>query len=196
MVRLGLTGGIGSGKSTLAALLAQRGACLIDADAISRAATAAGGSAIPAIRDRFGADMIGPDGALSRDRMRNLVFADPQARVALEGIVHPLVAHEIAAQAAASRSACTVFDIPLLAESPRWPTRLDRVLVVDCSLATQVRRVQLRSGWTEEAVTLVIRQQATREQRRAVADVVVFNDVDDLDRLARMADRLADRFGL
>lgn len=196
MVRLGLTGGIGSGKSTLAGLLARRGACLIDADAISRAATGVGGSALPAIRHRFGADMIGPDGALSRDRMRALVFSDPDARQALEQIVHPLVASEIARQAAASRSACTVFDIPLLAESPHWPARLDRVLVVDCSELTQVRRVQARNGWTEEAVALVIRQQATRAQRRAVADQVILNDVDDIDLLGRAADMVAGRFGL
>lgn len=196
MVRLGLTGGIGSGKSTLAGLLARRGAVVIDADAISRATTAAGGAAMTAIRERFGPDMIGPDGALARDRMRELVFAEPGARQTLENIIHPLVAAEMARQADASRSACTVFDIPLLAESRHWPARLDRVLVVDCTAATQVRRVCARSGWTPAAVASVMQQQASREQRLAVADLVVFNDIDDMVALGRMADELADRFGL
>lgn len=196
MVRLGLTGGIGSGKSTLAGLLARRGAVVIDADAISRATTAAGGAAMAAIRERFGPEMIGPDGALARDRMRERVFAEPDARQTLENIIHPLVAAEIARQADISRSACTVFDIPLLAESRQWPARLDRVLVVDCTAATQVRRVGARSGWTPAAVASVMQQQASRERRLAVADLVVFNDSDDIVALGRMADELADRFGL
>lgn len=196
MLRLGLTGGIGSGKSTLARLLAERGASVVDADAISRATTAAGGAALPAIAERFGPDTIGPDGALDRDRMRSRVFTDASARQALEAIIHPLVGAEIARQVAASRSPCTVFDIPLLAESPRWPARLDRVLVVDCSEATQLRRVQARNGWPPETVRSVIAQQASREQRRAVADLVVLNDTDDLGLLARVADDLAIRFGL
>ncbi len=196
MLRLGLTGGIGSGKSTLARMLGERGADVIDADAISRATTAPGGAALPTIRERLGADMIAADGGLDRDRVRARVFADPAARQVLESIIHPLVGEAIARQLQTCRSACVVFDIPLLAESPRWPARLDRVLVVDCSESTQTRRVLARSGWTPDTTAAVIRQQATREQRRAVADLVVFNDVDDLDRLAAVADGLARRFGL
>lgn len=196
MLRLGLTGGIGSGKSTLARLLGERGAEVIDADVISRATTAPGGAAVPLIREQLGADMIGSDGGLDRDRMRALVFADPSARQVLESIIHPLVGQAMAQRLQECRSACVVLDIPLLAESPRWPARLDRVLVVDCSEATQTRRVLARSGWTHETTASVIRHQATREQRRAVADLVVFNDVDDLDRLAAVADGLARRFGL
>lgn len=196
MLRLGLTGGIGSGKSTLARLLGERGAEVIDADAISRATTAPGGAALPLIREQLGADMIGPDGGLDRDRMRARVFADPAARQVLESIIHPLVGQAMAQRVQECRSACVVFDIPLLAESPRWPARLDRVLVVDCSEATQTRRVAARSGWTSGTTASVIRQQASREQRRAVADLVVFNDVDDLERLAAVADGLARRFGL
>jgi dephospho-CoA kinase len=196
MLRLGLTGGIGSGKSTLARLLADRGADLIDADAISRSTTAAGGSALPAIQARFGAEMVGADGALDRDRMRARVFADPTARQALEAIVHPLVGRAMAHQLSLCTSPCVVFDIPLLAESPHWPGRLDKVLVVDCSEATQLRRVQARNGWPAETVRSVMAQQAPRERRLTVADLVVFNDTDDLPRLARMADGLARRFGL
>lgn len=194
--RLGLTGGIGSGKSTLARLLQARGADVIDADAISRRTTEAGGSAMPAIAQTFGADFVAADGALDRQRMREHVFAQPQARQMLERIVHPLVSHEIQRQVAEARSGCVVFDVPLLVESPRWRPQLDRVLVVDCSSATQVRRVQARSGWDVATIESVIHQQSPRHTRLAAADIVIYNDVDDLDPLERAADALAKQFGL
>ena len=180
----------------MGALLGARGAELIDADAISRASTAAGGTAIGPIRESFGAGFIDASGALDRQRMRSLVFDDPSARQRLESIVHPLVARAMAEQAARSTSRCLVFDVPLLVESPRWRPQLDRVIVVDCSEATQLRRVQRRSGWDADTTQAVMRQQATRLQRLAAADAVVFNDVDDMDRLRAMIDRLSARFGL
>jgi dephospho-CoA kinase len=194
--RIGLTGGIGSGKSTVGARLRSRGAELIDADAISRDSTAAGGSAIESIRQSFGAAFIDGSGALDRQRMRSLVFDDPSARQRLESIVHPIVARAMADRVAKSTSRCIVFDVPLLVESPRWRPQLDRVIVVDCSEATQVRRVQSRSGWDADTTLAVMRQQATRAQRLAAADAVIFNDVDDLDRLHALIDRLSPRFGL
>ncbi len=194
--RIGLTGGIGSGKSTVGARLRHRGADLIDADAISRDSTAAGGSAIDAIRQHFGEAFIDGSGALDRQRMRSLVFDDPSARHRLESIVHPIVARAMADRVAKSTSRCIVFDVPLLVESPRWRPQLDRVIVVDCSEATQLRRVQNRSGWDTDTTLAVMRQQATRTQRLAAADAVIFNDVDDLDRLHALIDRLSPRFGL
>lgn len=194
--RIGLTGGIGSGKSTVGARLQSLGAELIDADAISRASTAAGGAAIPAVRSGFGPDFIDSDGALHRARMRELVFADPGARQRLEAIVHPIVAREIALRVTQSNKACVVFDVPLLAESPRWRPQLDRVLVVDCSEATQRRRVRARSGWDDAVIDGVLRSQSPRALRLAVADAVIFNDEDDLDRLHGLVDRLSASFGL
>lgn len=194
--RIGLTGGIGSGKSTVGARLQALGADLIDADAISRASTAAGGAAIPAVLERFGPNFIGSDGALDRARMRERVFADPSARATLEAIVHPLVARDIARRVAQSNKACIVFDVPLLAESPRWRPQLDRVVVVDCSEATQRRRVRTRSGWDDAVIDGVLRSQSSRVLRLAVADAVIFNDEDDLDRLHRLVDRLSTSFGL
>lgn len=194
--RLGLTGGIGSGKSTLARLLQSHGADLIDADAISRASTAAAGSAIPAITLAFGPDFVTSDGALDRQRMRDHVFTHPEARHVLEGIVHPLVSAEIQRQAAACTSPCIVFDVPLLVESPRWRIQLDRVLVVDCSAATQIRRVQQRNGWSVETIEAVMQSQSPRPQRLLAADAVVHNDTDDLATLQAAAEVLARRFGL
>jgi dephospho-CoA kinase len=196
-VHVGLTGGIGSGKSTVAAVLADCGAAVIDSDAISRGVTAPGGAAIALIARQFGAAFITPQGAMDRDAMRRLVFADAQAKKQLEAIVHPLVGEETARQAAKAASACVVFDVPLLVESGRWRQRLDRVLVVDCSEATQIARVMARNGWTREAVQQVIAGQASRDQRLAAADICIYNDAPlSLAALAAMVRQLAQRFGL
>ena len=194
--RLGLTGGIGSGKSTVARLFQDRGAAVIDADAIARACTLAGGAAMPAIRATFGADFVAPDGSLYRDRMRAHVFGHPQAKAQLEAIVHPLVGQEIARQAAAADAVCTVFDVPLLVESPRWRPQLDRVLVVDCERETQIRRVMARNGWERATVEAVLDNQSPRLRRLAAADILLFNDGHEIEQLRCMVDRLAQRFGL
>ena len=203
MLRLGLTGGIGSGKSTVAQMLVGQGATLIDADAISRATTAAGGSAIAQITAHFGRDAINAQGAMNRDVMRQLVFAEPNVKRQLEAIIHPLVGAESALQAEAARqagSALVVFDIPLLVETLRWRQQLDKVLVVDCEKATQITRVMAREnathGWTREAVEKVIAQQATRGQRLAAADLVIYNDGLTLDELAVQVGQIAGRITL
>jgi len=178
---IGLTGGIGSGKSTVASMLAACGAHLVDTDAISRALTARGGAALPAIAARFGADMVGSDGALDRERMRRQVFADPSARQALEAILHPMIGLQTTSEAAlAAPGQTVVFDVPLLTESRRWRERVDRVWVVDCPEDTQVQRVMARNGWPEAQVRQVLAQQATRAQRRAIADALIVNDTTDL----------------
>jgi dephospho-CoA kinase len=195
-IRIGLTGGIGSGKSTVAALLVETGARLIDTDAISRGLTAPGGAAMPPIAEAFGPEMVAPDGSLDRARMRAAVFADPPALQRLEAILHPLIGAETEAQAAAAPpGAALVFDVPLLVESGRWRRRVDRVLVVDCEAETQIARVMARSGWTREAVEAVLRQQATRAQRRAAADAVLHNEGLSLDALRAQVLTLAARWG-
>lgn len=177
MRRIGLTGGIGSGKSVVAGMLRDFGACIVDTDAIARQISAPGGAAIPALRERFGNDAIDATGALDRDRMRALAFADPGIRSALEAVLHPLIGAEADRQAAAAAPGqSVVFDVPLLVESSRWRQRVDRVLVVDCSNEIQIDRVMQRSGWTRDAVARVIAQQASREMRRAAADAVIHND--------------------
>jgi dephospho-CoA kinase len=178
VLHLGLTGGIGSGKSTVAQMLVQGGAALVDADAIARQVTEPGGAAIDAIADQFGAQFIRPDGAMNRDAIRALVFSDPHAKKNLEAIIHPLVAQETQRQAldAAHHGHQTVvFDVPLLVESDRWRAKVDRILVVDCSVETQIQRVCNRNNWTAEVVQSIIKTQARREQRLAAADWVIFN---------------------
>lgn len=197
---IGLTGGIGSGKSTVAAMLAQQGAAIVDADAISRGLTAPGGRAMPAIEKTFGADLVQSDGGLNRPAMRDLVFRDARARIQLEGIIHPLVAmvtREQAETAIKGGCRCVVHDVPLLVESgERWRSRVDRVVVVDCHVTTQRQRVIQRSGLAADEVDRIIAQQASRAQRLACADVVLFNQDLELPDLQAQVIELAQNFGL
>lgn len=198
-VRIGLTGGIGSGKSTVLAMLQERGAAAIDADAISRAATAPGGRAIASIAQRFGADFITADGALDRAKMRERAYAHPDARRELEQIIHPLVGEEIGRQVDAALAAgarCIVFDIPLLVESGRWRRDVDRVLVVDCEPETQVARVTARSGLGPDEVRAIIAAQAPRGLRLAAADLVICNERLSLEALRNEVEQAARTFGL
>ena len=202
MIRLGLTGGIGSGKSTVANLLVESGATLIDADAISRATTAPGGAAMADIAAQFGSELITQQGALNRNAMRQLVFSNPLARLQLEAIIHPLVSREsdrLAKQALLCGCCLLVFDIPLLVESRRWRQQLQQlqqVLVVDCDEALQISRVMLRSNWTPDAVEKVMAQQASRSQRRAAADMVIYNQDITLAELHEQVRQLVQRITL
>jgi dephospho-CoA kinase len=182
---VGLTGGIGSGKSAAGAEFGKLGVAVIDSDAIAHAMTAPGGAAIEPIRAAFGAAFIGADGAMDRARMREHVFGEPAERARLEAILHPLIRAETSAQARAAVAgaqgpAYVILMIPLLVEAARrdqqWRARFDRIAVVDCSEATQVRRVMARNGFTEEAVRRIMAAQATRAERLAAADDVIDND--------------------
>jgi dephospho-CoA kinase len=192
---IGLTGGIGSGKSTVAALLVAQGATLVDTDAIAHGLTAPAGAAMPALREHFGPEIAQADGAMDRSRMRALVLANPEAKRALEGILHPLIGMEAQRQTVLAGDGVVVFDVPLLTESSHWRARCDRILVVDCSTATQVQRVMARSGWPAEQVERVIALQATRQARRAIADAVLFNDGIASDELGRQVMQLCRHWG-
>jgi dephospho-CoA kinase len=198
-LRLGLTGGIGSGKSTVASFLSRLGAAVIDADAISRSTTAPDGAAIDTIRKEFGAQFINSAGALDRDAMRSLAFADIDARKRLEAIIHPLVGHETrrqASEAEASGKTCIAFDIPLLVESAYWRQEVDKVLVVDCTPDIQIERVLSRSALTHEAVKKIIASQSSRETRLRAADYVIYNAGISLDQLATEVGKIPLCFGL
>lgn len=199
-LRLGLTGGIGSGKSTVASILARAGAAVMDADAISRSLTQAGGRAIPAILAEFGETLIGPDGAMDREAMRALVFSNPSSKRQLEAIVHPLVGQVLQEQsnaAVAAGHACLVYDVPLLVESgDRWRRQVDWVCVVDCEVETQIQRVMARNQLGRADVERIISQQASRQQRLACADAVIFNEGIDLAHLERLVHEMMTSFGL
>lgn len=189
-MHIGLTGGIGSGKSTVAAMLVQHGAALVDTDAIARRLTGPGGGAMPALVAAFGPSVATPDGALDRARMRQLAFTDAASRKRLEAVLHPMIGAEALREAAAADGEAVVFDVPLLAESSAWRQRVQRVLVVDCSEATQVERVSARPGWTAESARQAIAAQSPRAARRAIADAVIVNVGIDLAALKAEVDAL------
>ena len=191
---IGLTGGIGSGKSTVGQMLTELGAHLVDTDAISRSLTAPGGHAIDAISRAFGPDMIDAQGAMDRARMRTLAFSDPSALARLETILHPLIGQQADHHASlAAPGQRVVYDVPLMVESGRrWRDKVDRILVIDALPETQIQRVLARSEWERPAVEAVLAKQATREQRRAVADHVILNDGISLQELRRRVEELWD----
>lgn len=206
-IKLGLTGGIGSGKSTVASMFHRLGASVIDADAVSRQASAANGAAMPAIEREFGRTFIAADGSLNRDAMRALVFGDATAKVRLEAIIHPIVGQEIRRlEQCAVTTGCPllVFDIPLLVESAHWRPRLDLVMVVDCEPATQIQRVLRRAqpthgqhaGWSREQVQAAMAMQANRAQRLKAADMVICNEGLSLEGLASEVAQCARDLGL
>ena len=197
--QLGLTGGIGSGKSTVAAILADSGAAVADADAIARQTCSAGGAAVEALTDFFGAGFLTLDGALDREKMRVHAFNDKAALKALESIIHPLVRLEIQAQAVAAANfgcQCIVLDIPLLIESGRWTSMVDHVLVVDCMAEVQINRVIARNQLTRQEVEKIIASQASRKRRLASADTVVFNVNLSIPELTNEVQQISHRFGL
>lgn len=190
---VGITGGIGSGKSTVARLFAAHGVPVIDTDEIAHALTGPGGAAMAAIGERFGAGVLTADGALDRPAMRRKAFADPGARQALEAILHPLIRAEADRRIAAEASPYVLLAIPLLVETGGYRDRLQRVLVVDCSEATQITRVIARNGLAEDEVRRILAAQASRAQRLAAADDVVENE-GDLATLTGQVDALHARY--
>ena len=173
MLRVGLTGGIGAGKSTVSRLLAARGAMVIDADRLAREVVEPGTDGYAALLDEFGPSVLSADGSVNRATLAELVFADEAARRRLETIIHPRVrarAKELEAQA--DPQAVVVHEIPLLVETSA--DGFDVVVVVDIAEDEAVRRL-LGRGMSADDAWSRIRTQASREQRRAVADVVLDN---------------------
>jgi dephospho-CoA kinase len=190
---VGLTGGIGSGKSAAAAVFAELGASVVDTDAIAHELSAPGGSAIAPIRESFGDEFIGADGALDRARMRDTVFADPAAKRRLENILHPLIRTVTDMRTRAATGPYVIQVIPLLIESGKHRERARRVLVVDCPEATQVARVIARSKLDAAQVRAIMAAQVTRETRLAAADDVIDNQ-GGLDSLRTQVDALHRRY--
>ena len=175
---IGLTGGIGSGKTAVSDQLGKLGAGIIDTDVIAHQITAANGSAIELIRQHFGTDYIDSNGALDRAKMRTLVFANPEAKRALEGITHPLIRLETIKQAfqqAKSGVPYLVFVVPLLLESGSWLALIDRLVVVDCPEENQIARVMQRNNLPRAEVEKILQTQASRKDRLAHADFVIEN---------------------
>lgn len=177
MLVVGLTGGIGSGKSTVSSRLAARGAVIIDADAIVRELQAPGGEAFVGIVERFGPGVVAADGTLDRPALAAIVFADEAARADLNQLTHPLVGREMANRMAAQAQTdnIVVLDIPLLAERGRSAYPVAGVIVVDCPVDVAVARLVAHRGFAEDDARARVAAQISREERRAIADVIVDN---------------------
>lgn len=175
---VGLTGGVGSGKSTVADFFVLLGAALVDTDAIAHQLTGPQGAAIPQLKAAFGPTVVDSAGALDRIRMRQRVFADAEARAALESILHPMIRQLSDQRCQAASAPYVILAVPLLVESVSYRQRCDRILVVDCPETRQIERVMARNGLSEPEVKAIMAAQATRAERLAVADDVVSNEAD------------------
>jgi dephospho-CoA kinase len=192
VIKVGLTGGIGSGKSVVARLLAGHGAVVIDADVLAREAVAPGSAGLAMVVAEFGPEVLDADGSLDRSKLAQVVFADPDRLARLNAIIHPYVRRRSAdIVAAAPADAVVVEDVPLLVEN-NLQGRYDVVVVVDASPETQVGRLTRVRGMTESDAQARMSTQATREQRTAVADVIIDND-GDLGALETQTDALWER---
>ncbi|NJP49522.1 dephospho-CoA kinase [Streptomyces sp. SBST2-5] len=177
MLKVGLTGGIGAGKSEVSRLLVECGAVLIDADRIAREVVAPGTPGLAAVVEAFGEEVLAPDGSLDRPKLGSIVFSDPEKLAVLNSIVHPLVGERSRElEEAADDDAVVVHDVPLLTENGLAPL-YDVVIVVDASPETQLDRLVRLRGMSEADARARMAAQATREQRREIADIVIDNDV-------------------
>lgn len=192
--RVALTGGIASGKSTVAAAFSRLGVPVIDSDELAREVVAPGTSGLAAVQAHFGASVLAPDGTLDRRALRDIVFADPAARRALEAITHPRIRTAMAERSATLGGQYQIFMIPLLVESGR-ATEFDRVLVIDCPENIQLQRLVARDGTTPQAARAILAAQASRADRIAVADEVILNDGDPaalIEQVATLHQRFSD----
>jgi len=186
LLRVGLTGGIGAGKSEVSRRLGAQGAVVIDADAIAREVVAPGTAGLADVVEAFGPDVLLPDGSLDRPRLGDIVFADPQLRARLNGIIHPLVGDRMRAlEQAAGSGAIVVHDVPLIAENNLAST-YDLVVVVDVPPRTQLDRLVRHRGLSRDQAKARMAAQASRPDRLAIAGIVIDNSgsLTELDRLA------------
>lgn len=176
MVKVGLTGGIGAGKSEVSRLLASYGAVIVDADKIAREVVEPGTPGLAAVVEEFGTEILTPTGTLDRPKLGAVVFGDPEKLKALNAIVHPLVgARSAELEAAAGQDAVVVHDVPLLTENGLAPL-YDLVIVVDATPEAQLDRLVRLRGMNADEAKARMGAQASREQRLAVADIVIDND--------------------
>lgn len=181
MLVIGLTGGIGSGKSTVAHLFSEKGVEVIDTDQLARDVTQPGKEALKKIVEKFGAEILLPDGSLNRTALRHKIFAQAEDRVWLEKLLHPLIRNEMKHLADTSHAVYCIVVIPLLFETEPNPL-INRVLVVDAPETAQIERVQSRDKSSQEQVQTIINTQISRDQRLAKANDIIYNhgDINEL----------------
>jgi len=175
--RVGLTGGIASGKSTAAKFFGALGVPILDSDQIARDVVEPGQPPLERLVARFGASILTPDGHLDRPALRDIVFSDPRARADLEALTHPAIGAALEARSATAGGPYQILVIPLLVEK-HLGSQVDRVLVVDCDEALQIRRLRARDGSTPEQAQAILDAQVSRSTRLKAADDVITNEAD------------------
>ena len=175
---VGLTGGIGCGKSSASKFFSQLGTDVIDTDVIARTLTQPNGSAITMIKDTFGDSFITADNSLDRNKMRNLIFSDNDARLKLERILHPLILEETILQAKQSQAPYIIIVVPLLFETNDYDSLVQRTLVVDCDEQQQLSRAMARDQISEKKLRNIMATQISREKRLQKADDIIINNRD------------------
>ncbi|WP_297325316.1 dephospho-CoA kinase [Nitrosomonas sp.] len=186
---VGLTGGIGCGKSSASKFFSDLGVDVIDTDVIARELTQSGGPAISMIQEAFGNSFITSEGALDRNKMRDLVFSNSAARLKLEKILHPLILQETALQIEQSRSPYIIIVVPLLFETNDYGNIIQRILVVDCDEQQQLSRTMARSHLSQQVARTIMAAQISRKIRLQKADDIIIND-QDIDYLRTQVLRL------
>jgi dephospho-CoA kinase len=175
--RVGLTGGIASGKSTAAKFFGALGVPILDSDQVARDVVEPGQPPLERLVERFGAKILTPDGHLDRPALRDIVFSDPKARADLEALTHPAIGAAMEAKSATAGGPYQILVIPLLVEK-NLRSHVDRVLVVDCDEALQLKRLRTRDGSSPQQAQAILDAQAPRSARIKVADDVITNDAD------------------
>lgn len=190
--RVGLTGGIASGKSTAAKFFGALGVPIIDTDQLARDVVEPGQPPLERLVERFGPSILTPDGHLDRPALRNIVFSDPKARADLEALTHPAIGAAVEKRSAEAGGAYQILVIPLLVEK-NLGAQLDRVLVVDCDEALQIRRLQSRDGSTPEQAQAILNAQASRSTRLKAAHDVITNE-GDMSAVREQVEKLHSRY--
>lgn len=178
MLKVGLTGGIASGKSRVEWEFTALGVPVADADVLGRELTAPGGRGLGALVESLGPDILDRGGNLDRGRLRQRLFADPELRLKVERLLHPLILERLKTELEASRAPYALAVIPLLTEVPAARVLVDRVLLVDCSETLQVSRLMSRDHMSEPAARSILTAQATRAERLRAADDILLNEGD------------------
>jgi dephospho-CoA kinase len=189
-----LTGGIASGKTAVSDLFSEKGVPVIDTDVIARQVVQAGSPALNQIEAEFGPDFLDSDRSLDRRKMREAIFSDPEKKNRLEGILHPAIAAEALRQVSTRPESWCLLVVPLLAESGRY-SWINRVLVIDVSESVQIERVMARDHINREQAEAILRAQAGRKERLALADDVIDNS-GSLDDLKSRVDTLYQKYAI
>lgn len=194
MLVIGLTGGIGSGKSEVSRLFSELGVPIVDVDVISHQLTAKGQSTLQAIANQFGTIVLNKDGSLNRERLREIVFNKPEARHALEAIMHPAIYEEAMIELNRNKAIpYQILVVPLLFESTRYQKLINHSLVIDCDSATQIDRASKRDGSSKSQIEKIIAAQIPRETRNQLADDIITNN-GSLDDLKEKVIQLNDKY--